>query len=60
MTSGHILFDGKPIQADLIGYKRRMGYVPEEPYLYNHFWGGIPNDGLSTPQFAEAGVCRVH
>ena len=35
-TSGHIFFDGKPIHDDLIGYKRRMGYVPEEPYLYNH------------------------
>lgn len=36
MTSGHILFEGKPIQDDLMAYKRRMGYVPEEPYLYNH------------------------
>jgi ABC-2 type transport system ATP-binding protein len=35
-TSGQILFQGKPIQDDLIAYKRRMGYVPEEPYLYNH------------------------
>jgi ABC-2 type transport system ATP-binding protein len=24
---------------DLIGYKRRMGYVPEEPFLYNHLSG---------------------
>jgi ABC-type multidrug transport system ATPase subunit len=32
-------FDGKPIQANLIGYKRRMGYVPEKPYLYNHLSG---------------------
>ena len=39
MTSGHILFDGKPIDEDLIAYKRRMGYVPEEPYLYNHLSG---------------------
>ena len=39
MTSGHILFKGKPIQDDLIAYKRRMGYVPEEPYLYNHLSG---------------------
>jgi ABC-2 type transport system ATP-binding protein len=36
MTSGQILFQDNPIQDDLIGYKRRMGYVPEEPYLYNH------------------------
>lgn len=34
-----ILFQGKPIQGDLIAYKRRMGYVPEEPYLYNHLSG---------------------
>ena len=36
MTSGHIFFEGKPIEDDLFAYKRRMGYVPEEPYLYNH------------------------
>ncbi len=39
MTAGQILFEGRPIQDDLIGYKRRMGYVPEEPYLYNHLSG---------------------
>jgi ABC-2 type transport system ATP-binding protein len=39
MTAGLILFEGKPIQDDLIAYKRRMGYVPEEPYLYNHLSG---------------------
>lgn len=35
-SGGEILFDGRPIEEDLIGYKRRMGYVPEEPYLYTH------------------------
>jgi ABC-2 type transport system ATP-binding protein len=38
-TYGQILFDGKPIEDDLVTYKRRMGYVPEEPYLYNHLSG---------------------
>jgi ABC-2 type transport system ATP-binding protein len=38
-TSGQILFQGRPIEDDLIAYKRRMGYVPEEPYLYNHLSG---------------------
>jgi len=33
MTSGEILFDGIPIQRDLIAWKQRMGYVPEEPHL---------------------------
>ena len=39
MTFGRILFEGKPIQDDLIAYKWRMGYVPEEPYLYTHLSG---------------------
>jgi len=38
-TSGHILFDGQPIDHDLMAYKQRMGYVPEEPYLYPHLTG---------------------
>ena len=38
-TSGEILFEGELIQHDLIAYKQRMGYVPEEPYLYAHLSG---------------------
>src|SRR5580700_6816485 len=38
-TSGHILFQGAPIGRDLIAYKQRMGYVPEEPHLYAHLSG---------------------
>src|SRR5208337_1947180 len=38
-TAGEIFFDGQPIRADLLGFKRRMGYVPEEPYLYSHLSG---------------------
>ena len=39
MTDGEILFGGERIQADPIAYKRRMGYVPEEPHLYPHLTG---------------------
>jgi ABC-2 type transport system ATP-binding protein len=39
VTSGEILFEGEPIQRDLIAYKQRMGYVPEEPHLYGHLTG---------------------
>lgn len=39
MTSGEILFNSVPIQDDLIAYKQRMGYVPEEPHLYAHLSG---------------------
>jgi ABC-2 type transport system ATP-binding protein len=35
-TAGKIYFAGRPIDEDLIGYKRRLGYVPEEPNLYHH------------------------
>jgi ABC-2 type transport system ATP-binding protein len=38
-SAGEILFDGAPIQRDLIGYKQRLGYVPEEPHLYAHLSG---------------------
>jgi ABC-2 type transport system ATP-binding protein len=38
-SAGHIFFEGKPIEGNLIAYKRRMGYVPEEPYLYTHLSG---------------------
>lgn len=35
-TSGHIRFCGTRIETDLIAYKSRIGYVPEEPHLYTH------------------------
>jgi ABC-2 type transport system ATP-binding protein len=38
-TSGEILFEGVPIHRDLIAFKRRLGYVPEEPHLYGHLSG---------------------
>src|ERR1700761_3679483 len=38
-SAGEILFNGIPIQEDPIQYKMRIGYVPEEPYLYGHLSG---------------------
>lgn len=38
-TDGQILFDGQRIQADPMGYRQRLGYVPEEPHLYPHLTG---------------------
>lgn len=38
-TSGEILFDGQAIRSELLSFKRRLGYVPEEPYLYSHLSG---------------------
>jgi ABC-2 type transport system ATP-binding protein len=39
MTSGEILFRGERIQSDLMAWKQRLGYVPEEPHLYTHLSG---------------------
>ena len=38
-TAGHIFFRGQPVRDDLIAFKQRMGYVPEEPHLYSHLSG---------------------
>ncbi|HMH12610.1 MAG TPA: ABC transporter ATP-binding protein [Edaphobacter sp.] len=38
-SSGEILFEGLPIRDDLMAYRQRMGYVPEEPHLYSHLSG---------------------
>jgi ABC-2 type transport system ATP-binding protein len=38
-TSGQILFQGRNIKDNLIEYKRHLGYVPEEPFLYAYLTG---------------------
>ncbi|HTK30138.1 MAG TPA: ABC transporter ATP-binding protein [Vicinamibacterales bacterium] len=38
-TTGHVLLDGRDIADDVLAYKRRLGYVPEEPYLYSYLTG---------------------
>jgi ABC-2 type transport system ATP-binding protein len=38
-SSGEILFDGRLIGEDLMAFRERMGYVPEEPHLYTHLSG---------------------
>ena len=38
-TSGEILFQGRNIKDNPIEYKRRLGYVPEEPFLYPYLTG---------------------
>ena len=34
LTSGAVLFDGRETRLDPLEFRRRFGYVPEEPYLY--------------------------
>lgn len=38
-SGGEILLDGQDIQDDLLRYKSRIGYVPEEAALYGHLTG---------------------
>jgi ABC-2 type transport system ATP-binding protein len=33
-SRGAVLFDGRDIADDLVAFRRRLGYVPEEPQLY--------------------------
>jgi ABC-2 type transport system ATP-binding protein len=35
-TSGAVTLDGRTILEDQAGYQKKIGYVPEEPYLYTH------------------------
>ncbi|WP_166352928.1 ABC transporter ATP-binding protein [Phytoactinopolyspora limicola] len=35
-TSGTVLVDGRPLDAlDVTSYRRRLGYVPQEPFLFS-------------------------
>jgi ABC-2 type transport system ATP-binding protein len=38
-SAGAIFFNGRDIRSDLIGYRKRLGYVPEEPHLYPYLSG---------------------
>ncbi|MEO5822652.1 MAG: ABC transporter ATP-binding protein [Vicinamibacteraceae bacterium] len=33
-SGGHVWFEGRRITSDLVGYRRRLGCVPEEAHLY--------------------------
>jgi ABC-2 type transport system ATP-binding protein len=38
-TRGKVLFNGRDIRDDLVGYRRQLGYVPEEANLYPYLTG---------------------
>lgn len=38
-SAGGVFFKGRDIRADLVGYRKRLGYVPEEPHLYPYLSG---------------------
>jgi ABC-2 type transport system ATP-binding protein len=53
-TSGKILFRGMPIAAAMTEYKRRMGYVPEQPDLYGFLTGWEYLELVATLRSVEA------
>src|SRR6202162_1319691 len=38
-TRGIVQFDGRNIQENLVAYRKRLGYVPEEAHLYPYLTG---------------------
>ena len=38
-SAGRVLLGGQDIRLDLAAFKRRLGYVPEEPHLYSYLSG---------------------
>jgi ABC-2 type transport system ATP-binding protein len=39
-TAGSLHLNGVALSSDPVAYKRQIGYVPEEPYLYTHLTAG--------------------
>ena len=58
VTSGTVSIDGTPItELDLGGYRRRLGYVPQEPFLFS----GTIRDNIAygRPDASDAEVERA-
>jgi ABC-2 type transport system ATP-binding protein len=33
-SNGHVEYGGRDIRDDIVGFRKLLGYIPEEPYLY--------------------------
>jgi ABC-2 type transport system ATP-binding protein len=38
-NDGHIFFEGRDIREDMVGYRKVLGYVPEDAHLYSYLSG---------------------
>jgi len=38
-SAGTVRFDGHDVQQDFVAFRRRLGYVPEDPHLYSFLSG---------------------
>jgi ABC-2 type transport system ATP-binding protein len=70
-TSGTVLFNGQDIREDLAGFRKCLGYVPEEPNLYPYLSGreylelvgtlrGIPRSSLERKMDALLDLFSLH
>lgn len=57
-TRGEVLFRDRNIRHDLVNYKRRLGYVPEEANLYPHLTGFEYLELTGTLRELEDGLLR--
>jgi ABC-2 type transport system ATP-binding protein len=70
-SAGSVSLDGRPLADDPLAYKRRVGYVPEEPHLYTHLTAaeylllvgrlrGIREVALQERVSALLGILQLH
>lgn len=57
-TRGHVFYGGKDIKDDPPGYKRRLGYVPEDAMLYPYLTGWEYLDFVGTLRGMERALLR--
>ena len=57
-TQGEVLYRGSGIRGQLAEYKRRMGYVPEQPELYSFLSGWEYLELVATLRGLESGRFR--
>jgi len=38
-NDGRVIFNGRDIRSDMVGYRKLLGYVPEEAHLYSYLSG---------------------
>ncbi len=55
-TRGTVRFDGRDIRENLAAYRKRLGYVPEEPHLYPYLSGWEYLELIGTLRGMERGA----
>lgn len=58
-SAGVVQFEGRSIQDDLAGYRKRLGYVPEEAHLYPYLTGWEYLEMIGTLRGMDSGTLQV-